>query len=85
MSFTDYFVEVIGWIGAVLIVGAYFLNITGRLKSSSPVYIISNLAGGIFFTVNTLVHRAYPSMIVNIIWVMIAIGALLKKDKSVVK
>ena len=79
----NYFVETIGWIGAVLIVGAYFLNITGRLKSSSAIYIISNLLGGIFFTVNTLVHHAYPSMIVNIIWVLIAIGALLKKDAPV--
>jgi len=79
----NYFVEIIGWIGAVLIVGAYFLNITGRLKSSSAIYIISNLLGGIFFTINTLVHHAYPSMIVNIIWVLIAIAALLKKDKPV--
>ena len=78
----NYFIETIGWIGAVLIVGAYFLNITGRLKSSSAIYIIGNLLGGIFFTVNTLVHHAYPSMIVNIIWVLIAIGALLRKDKQ---
>lgn len=81
----NYFIETIGWIGAVLIVGAYFLNITRKLKSSSAIYIISNLLGGIFFTVNTLVHHAYPSMIVNIIWVLIAIGALLKKDKRAQK
>lgn len=77
----NYFVEIIGWIGAVLIVGAYFLNINGRLKSSSGIYILSNLFGGIFFTVNTLVHQAYPSMIVNIIWVFIAIAALFKKNR----
>jgi len=77
----DTFIEIIGWIGAVLIVGSYFLNINGKLSSRSPVYIISNLLGGIFFTVNTLVHHAYPSMIVNIIWVVIAIAALLKKDR----
>lgn len=77
----NYFVEIVGWIGAVLIVGAYFLNINGRLKSSSGVYILSNLFGGIFFTVNTLVHQAYPSMIVNIIWVFIAIAALFKKNR----
>jgi hypothetical protein len=77
----NFFVEIIGWIGAVLIVGAYFLNINGRLKSSSGVYILSNLFGGIFFTVNTLVHQAYPSMIVNIIWVFIAIAALFKKNR----
>ena len=78
----DYFIEIIGWIGAVLIVGSYFLNINGKLKSSSFLYIISNLLGGIFFTVNTLVHHAYPSMIVNIIWVIIAVAALFRKDKS---
>ena len=78
----NYFTEIIGWIGAVLIVGAYFFNINGQLKSSSVVYIISNLLGGIFFTINTFVHQAYPSMIVNIIWVVIAIAAVLKKNKS---
>jgi hypothetical protein len=74
-----YFIEIIGWIGAVLIVGAYFFNINGKLKSSSGLYIISNLLGGIFFTINTFVHKAYPSMLVNIIWVIIAITALRKK------
>lgn len=77
----DHFVEIIGWIGAVLIVGSYFLNINGKLKSSSVIYIISNLLGGTFFTINTMVHKAYPSMIVNIIWVIIAVAALIKKDK----
>ncbi len=77
----NYFFEIIGWIGAVLIVGAYFFNINGKWKSTSGVYIISNLFGGIFFTINTLVHQAYPSMIVNIIWVFIAIAALFKKEK----
>jgi hypothetical protein len=79
----NYVVEIIGWIGAVLITGAYFFNINGKLKSSSVVYILSNLIGGIFFTINTLVHHAYPSMIVNIIWVFIAVAALFKKDKRV--
>ena len=77
----NYFVEIIGWIAAVLIIGAYYLNINGKLKSSSPWYIVSNLLGGIFFTINTLVHQAYPSMIVNIIWVFIAIAALFTKGK----
>lgn len=77
----NYFFEIIGWIGAVLITGAYFLNINGKIKSSSALYIISNLLGGIFFTINTFVHHAYPSMIVNIIWVFIAVAALLKNEK----
>ncbi len=74
-------IEIIGWIGSVLIVGSYFLNINGKLKSTSPVYIISNLIGGLFFTINTFAHKAYPSVAVNIIWVIIAIAALMKKAK----
>jgi len=77
------FIEIIGWIGAVLIVGSYFLNINGKVKSSSSMYLFSNLIGGIFFIVNTFVHHAFPSMIVNIIWVIIAMAALFKKDKPV--
>jgi hypothetical protein len=73
-------VEILGWIASVLIVGAYFLNINGKLKSNAPLYIISNLVGGIFFAINTYVHGAYPSVLVNIIWVMIAIAALFKKN-----
>lgn len=73
------FVEVIGWVGAVLIVGAYSLNIFGVWKTSSLQYILCNLIGGFFFVINTFVHTAYPSMIVNIIWVIIAVSALFKK------
>lgn len=79
----NYFIEIMGWVGAVLIVGAYFFNINGKLKSTSTIYILSNLLGGIFFTINTYIHQAFPSMIVNIIWIIIAITALLKKDKPV--
>ncbi len=76
------YVEIIGWIGSVLIVGAYFLNMRGIWKASSPFYIFCNLFGGFFFVINTYWHHAYPSMIVNIIWVIIAVAALLKKDKA---
>ncbi len=72
-------VEIIGWIGAILIVGAYYLNINGKLKSTSSGYIISNLIGGLFFIINTYAHRAYPSVLVNVVWVIIALAAILKK------
>ena len=78
----NYFIEIIGWIGAILIIGSYYLNINGKLNSGSLIYILSNLLGGIFFTINTLVHQAYPSMIVNIICIFIALAALFKKKKS---
>ena len=75
-------VEILGWIGSVLIVGSYALNITGRLAATSKRYVLANIMGGLFFVVNTYFHHAYPSMFVNIVWVIIAIVMLNKKDKN---
>ena len=74
-------VEIIGWIGTILIVGAYFLNINGKVKSTSVPYILANLAGGILFSIYTYAHRTYPNMVVNVVWVAIAVAALMKKNK----
>jgi hypothetical protein len=76
------FVEILGWIGSVLIVGSYALNITGRLAANSKRYVLANIIGGIFFVINTYFHQAYPSMMVNIIWVIIAVVMINKKEKK---
>jgi hypothetical protein len=72
-------IEIIGWIGTILIVGAYFLNINGKIKSTAVPYIIANLVGGILFSIYTYAHRTYPNMVVNVVWVIIAIAAIIKK------
>lgn len=75
-------IEIMGWIASVLIVGSYALNITGKLSASSKTYVLANIIGGIFFVVNTYYHNAYPSMFVNVIWVIIAIYMISKKKKN---
>jgi len=75
-------VEVLGWIASMLIVGSYALNITGRLSAKSKLYVTANIIGGIFFVVNTYYHQAYPSMLVNIVWVIIAVVMLTKKKEG---
>jgi hypothetical protein len=74
-------IEIIGWIGTVLIVGAYFLNINGKIKSTALPYILANLMGGILFSIYTYAHRTWPNMVVNVVWVCIAVAALAKKNK----
>lgn len=78
-------IEVLGWIASVLIVGSYALNITGKLPASSKTYVLANIIGGVFFVVNTYYHQAYPSMFVNVIWVIIAIYMISKKNKNYTK
>ena len=75
-------IEMLGWIASVLIVGSYALNITGKLPASSKIYVLANIIGGIFFVVNTYYHKAYPSMFVNVVWVIIAIYMISKKKKN---
>ena len=75
-------IEMMGWIASVLIVGSYALNITGKLPASSKIYVLANIIGGVFFVVNTYYHKAYPSMFVNVVWVIIAIYMISKKKSN---
>jgi hypothetical protein len=74
-------IETLGWIASLLILAAYYFNISGKLHFKSPTYIWCNLIGGIFFVINTIYHSAYPSAALNVVWVVIAIVALTKKKQ----
>jgi purine-cytosine permease-like protein len=76
------FIEVLGWFASVLIVGSYALNLRGQLPATDPRYIWANIVGGCCFVANTLVHQAYPSAFVNVVWVLIALNAILFPKKA---
>ena len=82
MMSLELLIEILGWIASVLIVGSYALNITGKLPASSKIYVLANIIGGVFFVVNTYYHKAYPSMFVNVVWVIIAIYMISKKKSN---
>jgi hypothetical protein len=77
-----FFVEVLGWIGAVEVIIAYALNSNGRMKSDSVVFQVLNLTGAIFLIINTWFNAAYPSMVINVIWTGIAVAALIRIYKK---
>jgi hypothetical protein len=82
MSQPELLIEILGWIASVLIVGSYAFNISGKLSTDSKWYVWANIIGGLFFVINTYFHQAYPSMVVNIIWVFIAIIMILKRKRT---
>ena len=75
MSLAELSIEVVGWVGAGLLVLAYALLSTGRL-SAGFAYQVLNLAGAAGLTVNALVHSALPSATLNVVWLAIGVGAL---------
>jgi hypothetical protein len=74
----DLLMEVAGWIGAVLILLGYGLLSGGKLDARSPVYQWLNVVGAIGFIANSAWHSAWPSAILNVIWVGIGVVALVR-------
>jgi hypothetical protein len=72
-------VEILGWLGSVMVILAYALNINKRLASDSALYYFLNIAGSSFLIINTIYHHAIPSAVVNVVWVAIALIAIFSK------
>jgi cell shape-determining protein MreD len=71
-----WFVEVVGWGGALLILAAYLLVTVGRLTGQSLAFQWMNLLGAAGFVINGWWHRAIPSAALNVVWMLIAAVAL---------
>ncbi len=70
------FIDIIGWIGSVEVILAYGLNSYQKLKSDSLLFQSLNLTGALFLITNTVYYGAFPSAVINIVWVGIAIPAI---------
>lgn len=71
----DLLIEVTGWAGAAALLLAYGLLSSGRI-SSGTVYQVLNLGGSVALAVNAFYHRALPSAVLNVIWLIIGVAAL---------
>lgn len=72
----DVLVEVVGWLAALLILVAYALLSTGRLRAGSRWYQGLNLAGAAGFVLNSGWNGAIPSAALNVVWMGLASYAL---------
>jgi hypothetical protein len=69
-------VEIVGWTGALLVLGAYVGVSSGRMSGASVAFQVMNALGAAFFVLNTWWHGAIPSMVLNIVWSFIGLAAL---------
>ncbi|HEY7859610.1 MAG TPA: hypothetical protein VIC82_14020 [Candidatus Nanopelagicales bacterium] len=61
---------VLGWVGAVLLVGAYALLAARRL-APGLLYHCMNIAGAAGLAFNCAVNGAWPSTALNVMWLVI--------------
>lgn len=76
MDLTAILVEIIGWTGAVLILGAYILLSFGKIEARSYAYQAMNVAGATGFIINSGYHGAIPNATLNIVWVGVGLFTL---------
>jgi len=67
----------LGWIGTFAYLIAYLLLSTGKLKGDQKLYHMLNIMGAIGLTYNAVALSDYPNVIVNIVWAVIAVWAIL--------
>ncbi|HZQ69858.1 MAG TPA: hypothetical protein VFA68_15145 [Terriglobales bacterium] len=68
-------IDLIGWMGALLLLGAYGCVSFRKLGAESLIYQLANALGSCCLILNTLYYRAFPSAFVNVVWIAIAIVA----------
>ncbi|RKX33028.1 MAG: hypothetical protein DRP71_11150 [Verrucomicrobia bacterium] len=76
MSFEQVIVEGLGWIGAAAVVIAYYFVSHQKWTGGSLKYHLCNVGGSVLVGLNALYHHALPSMVINIVWLIIGLNAL---------
>ena len=69
--------DIVGWFGAILLLGAYLAVSMGLLSYDNFWYQIMNIIGSLFMFILAAARHAKPSAITNIIWAGIGIIALI--------
>lgn len=75
-------IEVAGWSGAVIILVAYGLLSADRIAARSNAYQFMNIVGAAGFVINSGAKGAYPSAVLNLIWIAIGVFAVLRNRRG---
>ncbi len=67
------FADIPGWIGAFFILLAFWLLTHKVVHSHSYTYLAFNLLGGLLLGYDAYSHNTYAGLVLNIVWVVIAI------------
>ncbi|QNA71039.1 hypothetical protein C8250_003070 [Streptomyces sp. So13.3] len=72
----EMFLAAIGWAGAAFLLAAYALVSAERISAGGVAFQLLNLFGAAALTANSAYHRAWPSAVLNLIWIVIGTAAI---------
>lgn len=68
--------EILGWYGAVAILGAYALVSFSLITANGLIYQLLNLTGALGLMAVAYYKKVYQSVLLNIVWSVIGIIAI---------
>jgi lipid-A-disaccharide synthase-like uncharacterized protein len=71
-------IHLVGAAGTILVLGAYFLVSTRRIRSESVAFQAMNLVGAALLTVYAVALTAWATVALNGVWGVIALAALVR-------
>lgn len=75
-------VHVLGGIGTILVLGAYFLVSTQRVTPGSVAFQGMNLVGALLLAVYGALLFAWASVVLNVVWACIGLYAIWRIVRS---
>lgn len=70
-----------GWLGAALLLLAYYLVSAGKVRGSSIRYQALNIVGSLLLGTNAFYYGAMPSVGIDVAWIGIGVLALIHRRK----
>ncbi|OPA78199.1 hypothetical protein BFG05_03045 [Campylobacter pinnipediorum subsp. pinnipediorum] len=74
--------QIIGFLGMLCVVGAYFLLQIEKIGQKSLAYQFINLAGAILLIISLLVHFNLGSFLIEVFWIFITLYGIYKIYKE---
>jgi hypothetical protein len=71
-------IQLIGWVGAALLLLAYGLLTSGKLDATGSTYLSVNFGASIALGLSTATAHAWPSTTVNALWLVIGMVPLIR-------
>ena len=72
--------ELIGWLGAGLLLLGFALNLFQKIKANSTSYLLLNLFGSLLLLYNAYQNSAFPFVTVNFVWVIFSGIKLIQRN-----
>lgn len=74
--------QALGWLGTLAYLVGYLLLSVGKISASGKLYHLLNIAGAIGLIFNALFFVDYPNIVVNVVWMAIAIFAIYRRTRG---